>query len=183
MNRCVVLLRGINVGGRNKVPMAELRSRLERSFGDVRTYIQSGNLVLDSELSPEEVAAMITTALAAGFTLEADPNRVLVIDAATYRQVIADAPEGFGTDPDTYRYDVGFYIGVTASDVEPYLAANPDVDELGIGSSAFYHRRLIARATRSRVARKLLGSPVYGSLTIRNWRTASALAGMLDTPG
>ncbi len=50
MNNWVVLLRGINVGGHNKVPMAELRKYLtERGFRDVQTYIQSGNVTLRAE--------------------------------------------------------------------------------------------------------------------------------------
>jgi len=46
MTRYVVLLRAINVGGRNKIPMAELRELLTKlGFSDVVTYIQSGNVV------------------------------------------------------------------------------------------------------------------------------------------
>ena len=46
--RQIVLLRGVNLGARNKVPMAELRAKLEDAgYGDVRTYIASGNVLLD----------------------------------------------------------------------------------------------------------------------------------------
>ena len=49
MNRLIVLLRGINVSGRNKLPMKELRALLTSSdFQNVQTYIQSGNIILDS---------------------------------------------------------------------------------------------------------------------------------------
>ena len=49
INRWVILLRGINVGGHNKLPMADLRSSLEKSgFEDIETYIQSGNVVCSS---------------------------------------------------------------------------------------------------------------------------------------
>jgi uncharacterized protein (DUF1697 family) len=45
----VVLLRGVNVSGKNKLPMADLRAAAEAAdFGNVRTYVQSGNLVLNS---------------------------------------------------------------------------------------------------------------------------------------
>ncbi|MDH5520803.1 MAG: DUF1697 domain-containing protein, partial [Acidimicrobiia bacterium] len=65
-SRYIVLLRGINVGGHNKVPMAELRTALsERGFADVSTYIASGNVLLDAGERAEtdvvdEVAAVVT---------------------------------------------------------------------------------------------------------------------------
>ncbi len=56
MQTCIAFLRGINVGGRNKIPMLALRQALE-SFGfkNVRTYIQSGNVVFEAGLSSTDV--------------------------------------------------------------------------------------------------------------------------------
>ena len=177
--RYVVLLRGINVGGRNKVPMAGLREHLAGTFTDVVTYIQSGNAVLDSDQSAPEVAASIERSLPGAFALDSELVRVLVLDRKAYREIISGAPAGFGDDPDTYRYDVGFYVGVGAAEVEPYITVNPEVDEVTCGERAFYHRRIAALASRSRLS-KIVGTPVYPSLTIRNWRTTVALAEMLD---
>ena len=60
MERYALLLRGINVGRGNSLPMADLRLAMEASgFRDVRTYIQSGNLVFDAECSPAEAEAAI----------------------------------------------------------------------------------------------------------------------------
>jgi len=179
MTTYVVLFRGINVGGRNKVPMAELREHLGADFANVRTYIQSGNVLLDSDLPPDEVTAHIDAALPTAFTLDSELVRVLVLDAETYRGVVAAAPEGFGSEPDRYRYDVVFYMGVTADEVAPFIVVNPDVDEALIGERAVYHRRIAALATRSRL-NKIIGSPVYSALTIRNWNTTLKLAAMLD---
>ncbi|KRC66124.1 hypothetical protein ASE12_15990 [Aeromicrobium sp. Root236] len=175
----VVLFRGINVGGRNKVPMAALREHLESDFSNVRTYIQSGNVLLDSDLSAPEVAAHIDANLRSAFTLDSDLVRVLVLDARAFREVIDEAPAGFGTEADTYRHDVFFYMGVTAAEVEPYVVVNPDVDDVFVGQRALYHRRVAALATRSRV-NKIIGSPVYAGLTIRNWNTTTKLAALLD---
>ena len=179
MTTYVVLFRGINVGGRNKVPMAALREHLEADFANVRTYIQSGNVLLDSDLPAEQVAAHIDAALPSAFALDSELVRVLVLDADAYREVVAAAPKGFGDEPDRYRHDVIFYMGVTASDVEPYIVVNPEVDEALVGERAVYHRRIAAQATRSRL-NKIIGSPVYSALTIRNWNTTVKLAAMLD---
>src|SRR5689334_2822045 len=54
----ILLLRGINLGPNKRVPMPELRTVLgEAGFADVRTYVQSGNVVLNSRASPAKVAA------------------------------------------------------------------------------------------------------------------------------
>ena len=175
----VVLLRGINVGGRNKVPMAALREHLDPHFAHVRSYIQSGNVVLDSDRSAAEVQAHLEDSLPTRFTLDVDLIRVLVLDADAYRSVLTDAPDGFGSDPETYRYDVGFYLGVGAAEVEPYVRANPDVDTVVCGERAFYHRRVAALASRSWLSR-IVGTPIYPSLTLRNWRTTETLGRMLQ---
>lgn len=177
--RYVVLLRGVNVGGRNKVPMAELRDRLASSVANVQTYIQSGNIMFDTELDAVEVAAFVERELADAFAVDTDLIRALVFDVATYRAVVSGAPTGFGSQPDRYRYDVWFYLGVNARDVRPHLSVHPDVDDVHTGEHALYHRRLTSLAARSRVARHLLGSPVYESLTVRNWRTTLAVAELL----
>ena len=80
---------------------------------------------------------------------------------------------------EVYRYDVVFYMGVTADEVQPFIVVNPEVDEALIGPRAVYHRRIAALATRSRL-NKIIGSPVYSALTIRNWNTTVKLAAMLD---
>ena len=152
---------------------------MARDFADVRTYIQSGNVLLESEMPPGEVAADIDAGLPSAFALDSDLVRVLVLDGDAFREVVAGAPAGFGTEPEQYRYDVLFYMGVTADEVEPYIVVNPDVDRVVLGERAVYHRRLAAQATHSRINR-IIGSPIYPSLTIRNWNTTLKLAAMLD---
>jgi uncharacterized protein (DUF1697 family) len=71
MARCAILLRGINIGPNNRIPMAELRSLLTRDgFGDVATYLQSGNVVLSSTGSPEATARRCEHLIAERFGLE-----------------------------------------------------------------------------------------------------------------
>jgi uncharacterized protein (DUF1697 family) len=179
--RYVVLLRGINVGGRNKVRMAALTDVLSDRYTGVRAYLQTGNVVLDSEESAPDIAAWTEQALPAAFSLDSDLVRALVLDRDAFERVVAEAPPGFGADNDTYRYDVAYFIGATAADIEPYVPVNPEVDVVSWGSLAFYHRRIAALASRSRVSR-VIGTPAYASLTLRNWRTTARLADMLREP-
>jgi uncharacterized protein (DUF1697 family) len=78
-----------------------------------------------------------------------------------------------------YRYDVGFYVGVTADDVQPHMSVDPEVDEVAHGERAFYHRRISALASRTRLTR-IMSTPIYASLTLRKRRTTTSLAGMLE---
>lgn len=69
----IVLLRAVNVGGRNKVPMAELRkSCADAGLGSVQTYIQSGNLVLDYKGESNSLAANISRLISDRFGIEID---------------------------------------------------------------------------------------------------------------
>ena len=82
MTTYLVLLRGINVGGKNKVPMAALRTTLEGlGFENVSTYIASGNVFLDSDLTAPKVASKIEAALPKAFKLDAELIKVAVLSA------------------------------------------------------------------------------------------------------
>ena len=76
----IVLLRGINVGGKNKVPMSDLKKCLEElGFSNVSTYIASGNVILESDKHPTEIKDLIEEALPASFKLHSDLIKVLVL--------------------------------------------------------------------------------------------------------
>lgn len=87
----VALLRGINVGGTGKVPMAELRAQLTaRGFTGVATYIQSGNVVLDSaDPDPAAVAARVEQVLREHFAV---PRPVVVFGRDSYAAAVAANP-------------------------------------------------------------------------------------------
>ena len=71
MTRQIVLLRGINLGSRNRIAMPELREALAGAgFEDVQTYLQSGNVVLSSDASPEQVAREAERQIAKRFGLD-----------------------------------------------------------------------------------------------------------------
>src|SRR5262245_16418319 len=113
MSSYLVLLRGINVGGKNKVPMAALRSLLEGlGFANVSTYIASGNAFLDSDRRPDEIKAQIERALPQGFRLDAALISVLVLTRSQLEAVISDRPKHFGDQPATYHSDAIWLIGI-----------------------------------------------------------------------
>lgn len=177
--RFVALLRGINVGGNNAVPMADLRASIEDLGAmDVRTYIQSGNVLFDGGRTGAGTwIKRMERALGERFGYDA---RVTLRSHAELRAIVGDAPSGFGSDPDRYRSDVIFLLGPsTAPQALAQMRAREGVDTMTAGDGVIYVERLVARATQSYLS-KVVGTPIYREMTIRNWRTTTTLLRLLD---
>jgi len=175
MTRYLVLLRGINVGGRNNVPMARLRQVLEElGYSDVSTYIASGNALLSSDRPAAEIKARIEEALPTTFRLDSDLVAVLVLTHAQLQAVIDRKPEGFGEEPEKYHCDAVFLMGIDAATALKVFDPRPEVDRIWPGDGVIYSQRLSAQRTKSRL-NKVMSSPMYGSMTIRSWKTTLAL--------
>jgi len=178
----VALLRGINVGGKNPIKMTDLRACFEeQGFRDVSTYIQSGNVVFGSNVT--RVADLVHTIermLAAGFDYEAS---VAVRSRTQMRAVVERAPAGFGADPSTYRSDVIFLKPpLTARAAMKGIYIREGVDQAFAGTGVLYFSRLTSRASQSQLSR-IVGTPIYQSMTIRNWNTTTKLQQMVDALG
>ncbi len=182
MTRYVVLLRGINVGGKNPVPMARLREVLgELGYEDVVTYIASGNAILSSKQGPDRIKREIEAALPKAFKLHAELVAVLVLTAAQIRAVVADRPKGFGDQPGKYHSDAIFLMGIDATAAMEAFDPRPGVDAVWPGKGVIYSQRLSAQRTKSRLSR-IAVSPRYTSMTIRNWATTTKLAELVEGP-
>jgi uncharacterized protein (DUF1697 family) len=182
MTRYLVLLRGINVGGRNKVPMAALRELLEsHGHTKVSTYIASGNVVLSSDQSAAAIKRELEEALPKTFKLDSELVAALVLTRAQLRAIVRDRPKGFGDKPDTYHSDVVFLMVIDAADAMKVFDPRPGVDEVWPGKGVIYSQRLSAQRTKSRL-NKIMGSPAYKSMTIRSWQTTLALLERMEAP-
>lgn len=176
--RYVALLRGINVGGRNKVPMAELRAAFEGAgHTDVSTYIQSGNVLFRSSAPRAAIEADVERMLERhlGF-----PIVVVVRSHAQLRAVVARAPATFGTQAGTYHSDAIFLRSpLTPNQVMKIVKLRDGVDRAWTGSGVVYFERLSAERTKSRMS-SIAGTPEYANMTIRNWATTTKLLALLD---
>lgn len=182
MDRYLALLRGINVGGRNKIPMAELRAAMEGlGYEDVKTYIASGNVVFSATGAATDIEDEIEAMLPQQFKLDSATIMVLVLDSEAMTTVVEQSPEGFGTEPDTYMYDVAFLKGITGDDVLPHVKIRADVDTAWATPHAFYFRRLTSMYRKSRLS-TIASAPVYPSITIRSWSTTTKLFDLLCNP-
>ena len=179
MTSYLVLLRGINVGGKNKVPMARLRQLLEElGYADVSSYIASGNVLLRSDRPAAEIKRRIEEALPGTFQLDSELVAVLVLTHARLQAMIDDRPRGFGDQPDRYHSDAIFLMDIDADDAMKAFDPRPGVDTVWPGDGVIYSQRLSAERTRSRL-NKVMSSPAFKSMTIRNWATTMALLKLL----
>ena len=179
MNRYLVLLRGINVGGKNIIKMTDLKASFdEMGFLNVVTYIQSGNVLVQSE---EKDKAVLTTRIEKGlskrFNFEA---KVVVISQKELAAIVKSAPEGFGEDDKKFRYDVIFLKEpLTPKEAMQSVKVREGVDTAHAGKQALYFSRLISRASQSYLT-KIIGMPVYQNMTIRNWNTTTKILALME---
>ena len=182
MTRYLVLLRGINVGGRNRVSMAALRELLESlGYTRVSTYIASGNAILSSDRSAAAIKRDLEGALPKAFTFDSELITVLVLTRAQLRAIVRNRPKGFGDRPETYHSDAVFLMGIDAPTAMQVFDPRPGVDEVWPGTGVIYSQRLSAERTKSRLS-KIVGTPAYKSMTIRSWATTMALLERMEAP-
>lgn len=179
MNTYVILLRGINVGGKNNIRMAGLKTCLEElGFSAVSTYIASGNVILQSEKSPCEVKAQIEKALPENFKLDSELVKVLVLTRSQLQAIIDNKPAGFGEQPNVYQSDTLFLMGIDADEAMLVFDPRQGVDKIWQGDDVIYSQRLSSLRAKSRLS-KIVGTPLYKSMTIRSWNTTIKLLELL----
>lgn len=175
----LALLRGINVGGKNLIKMADLKTCFEKmGFSDVKTYIQSGNVLFTS---PEKNKSKLTEKLEAGLAKNFNyPIRVVLITHQQLKEVVKKAPTNFGQEPDKYRYDVIFLKEpINAQEAIKNVRIKEGVDQADGGKSVLYFSRLISKATQSYL-NKIIALPIYKEMTIRNWNSTTKLLALMD---
>jgi uncharacterized protein (DUF1697 family) len=171
--RYVALLRGINVGGKSLIKMAALKECIEAiGHDEVRTYIASGNVLFDSkERSGAKLDAQFERAIEKTFGL---PVRVVVRSGAEIQRIAACIPQAWIGAADL-RVTVAYLLrGTDARTVARGLKPKDGIDELVTAPGALIWA--IQRDALTRTGLKLIGTPVYKQMTLRNLNTTLKLA-------
>jgi uncharacterized protein (DUF1697 family) len=173
----IVLLRGINLGSTNRVSMPELREALGAAgFGNVRTYVQSGNVVLESDDPPAEVAARCRQVIAERFGLDID---VVARTRDELAEVVRRNPLGDQvTNPK--RYQVSFLDAELDPGTVNGLEAQAHESErvVAIGREIYaWHPDGVAR---SKLWAALADRKLGVTATARNWTTVTKLLELAD---
>ena len=178
MTRHIALLRGINVGGHKKVPMADLRAALEDAgFEDVKTYVQSGNVALTAkERSPGKVGRKVEAAIEKAFGFDV---AVVVRSREEIAALIEDDPLGDVATNPTYRVVV-----FLADKLDRKRLADVDPEQFAPEAFALRDYEIVMWAPDGQRDSKLVKAltekrtGVVG--TARNWKTVLKL---LDLAG
>jgi len=169
MDRFVALFRGINVGGRNILPMKELTSLLENnSCHGVQTYIQSGNAVFESEEPPENIGRLIERQY--GFRPE-----ILILGKMEFLDMVSNNPFTSSMGKQVHI----FFCQNTPNVNEEKLAGLKSETEKYVirGKAAYlYAPDGIGRSKLAANMEKCLGVPATG----RNLNTVNKLVEMLQ---
>ncbi|MFL6279448.1 MAG: DUF1697 domain-containing protein [Vicinamibacterales bacterium] len=174
----VALLRAINVGGRNLMRMADITACLvDRKFECVSTYIQSGNILFESDVSDvAKLTASIENALFETFAQEA---RVFLRSHRQMKKVVAEAPKQW-KDGAALRRNVAFVRRpLTATTAAAAINPKPGVDSVKPGDGVVYMTTVMARATESGLS-KVVSKAIYRDMTVRNYTTCQKILALMD---
>ena len=175
----VALLRGINVGGNNKVVMSELREQIEAAgFGHVRTYINSGNLLFEAEAPREDVAQAVEDILARHYDF---PIRLALLTGQDYLAQLDELPDWWHDE--VARRDALFYTrGLDRDHVRERIEAMELGDEaVHFGEHAVFWGKFDEKSfLKTAYHKRLLREDFYRQVTIRSGSTVEKIAAMLS---
>jgi uncharacterized protein (DUF1697 family) len=164
--RWIALLRGVNLGARNKVPMAKLRTLLEDAgYENVSTYIASGNVLLDGPAGKKKLASDLESLVLSSFGVKT--------------AVILRKPRELAAAVDAHPFDdpsethVAFLAARPASSAAARLSA---VDPDAVVAGTELYLRLPRGVHGARLSNARIESLLGVAATLRNWRTVVALA-------
>jgi uncharacterized protein (DUF1697 family) len=177
MAQLVVLLRGINVAGANRLGMADLRTiAADAGFDGPVTYLQSGNLLVRTRRGPASAASVLRRAIHDATAMEID---VVIRSAEQWRRIVDANPYPDAAADDGTKVHVAFLQHEPSDDVAALATESFDPEELTVVGGEVY-LSLPDGIGRSKLAASLSRAARDNVSTVRNWNTVVAIAGLLD---
>ena len=179
MNRYIALLRGVNISGKNKISMQELKEAFtELSFVDVLTHLNSGNVAFEADESDELVLAeKISKMIKDHFEIDIP---VLVILQEKLRQILSGAPEWWGTN-DKNKYDnLIFVLPCSSAEIIAEKIGEPskDSERIFIYKNTIFWTFDRAKYSKANWWKKTASKGIGEMLTIRTATTLKKIAEM-----
>lgn len=172
------LLRGINVGGNNKVEMKKLKSTFESlNFKNVSTYINSGNVFFTTEIKNEKkITSMIEEAIEKDFGFKVN---IVIRDINNIRKVVNTIPSTWLNDANM-KCDVMFlWKEFNKKEIINDLTLKEDIDDIFYVDGAIVWRVDRKNINKSGLL-KIVGTKLYKGMTIRNVNTARKLLAIME---
>lgn len=180
MNRYISILRGINVGGKRKMPMQELRQLLaEQGFNNIKTYIQSGNVIFDAEKekSQAELSEIISEAILGKWNFEVP---VITFTGGELQQAIAENPFYEDKESDINRLHLTFL----SEEPEPELLQKINAVDFAPDAFSISGRHVwlfcAGKYSDSKLSNQFFERKLKTTATTRNWKTVLKLAEMSE---
>ncbi|HMO79733.1 MAG TPA: DUF1697 domain-containing protein [Pyrinomonadaceae bacterium] len=177
----VALLRGINVGGKNKVDMKLLKETFERlGLKNVKTYINSGNIIFsDKKRSAKKLTELLETAIKRDFGFEV---RALLRDSKNIKAVTEALPSSWTNDA-SMKCDVMFlWPDRDSPKILEQLTIKPEIDDVRYVEGALLWSVDRKKVTKSGMM-KLAGNKLYKNMTIRNCNTVRKIMALIKEAG
>ena len=178
--RYVLLLRGVNVGGKNKVVMSELKELLKRKgFSDVDSYINSGNLFFASDESVEKIVLKVEKVLEENYEFSIP---FALLSKEEYLKEMAGLPDWWKDE--FARKDILFFSrGIDTDEVVRFVEESAFYNEkVFVGKCAVFWAKIDeAEYQKTTYHKKILKQPFYKTITIRNGKTFDKIAEILQT--
>jgi len=170
----IALLRGINVGGKNKVSMSDLKVCFEKAgFQSILTYINSGNVIFESEES--DIVKLVNQCAGILQKEFGFPISVAVINVDNLQDALEHAPEWWGEDPDA-KHNAIFVIPPATADEVTIEAGQikPEYEKIHVHGEIIFWSAPLTTFSRTRWS-KIVGTKAYQHITIRNANTTRKL--------
>ena len=181
MDKVIALLRGVNVGGKNMIPMPKLKEAFRKAgYSDADTYINSGNILFTSDADEMVLQAVCRKLIAEAFGLDI---AVAVVRGEALVQALAHAPAWWGTGDDA-KHNAIFVIAPASPEEVCALAGEikPEYEQIAAYGNVIFWTAPIKTFSRTRWS-KIVGTQAYQHVTIRNANTAKKLAGLAAKGG
>ena len=169
----VAFLRGINVGGKSIVSMAAVKEALvDLGLSDVRTYINSGNVIFSTRASDaQKLAARIEKALEKSTGM---PIMVLVTDHKSLKKLVAAIPRDWVDDKTMRTYVLMLWKELDDGKILERLPVRPGVDNVRYAPGAVIWQVARKDIAKRRMSR-MMGTPYYKQMTVRSVNTMRKL--------
>ncbi|RKD76270.1 uncharacterized protein (DUF1697 family) [Sinobaca qinghaiensis] len=175
----VALLRGINVGGKNKVDMKMLKLTFENAgMTDVVTYINTGNIIFSHHnLSKAELAHVLEEVIYKDFELHI---RVVIRSIDEIRQIMDAVPDTWQNDKHMKSDVLFLWEDIDDESVLENLVIKPDIDTVTYVPGAVLWSVAKKDVTKSGLSR-IVGTKLYKQMTVRNVNTARKIYELMQT--
>jgi len=174
MKTYIALLRGINVGGNNKVDMKQLKAAfLQAGFSKVRTYINSGNVIFASARSEAELAFECEAIIYKTFALNI---AVALVTAEELAEALSHAPGWWGKDEEAKHNAIFVIPPATAQTVFDEMGGiKPEYESIAFHGKVIFWSAPLATFSRTRYG-SIAKRSTYQHVTVRNENTTRKLA-------